>query len=163
MGQGAAAGAGSDDDDVVVVAHGPLLRSDERDRRGPRPGRASQLGMGQDHCEIPYAVAVQERRVEVLDYEHAVPDVEGLGDLEGPGWVFGGNRSKAPRVTTRECNTPRCHPICQLEAGPRLPGQIRLGLVPSCSPAGVEEEGVAGFGLGYLLRAAEIGDGDDVA
>src|SRR3954465_7421701 len=138
---------------------------DERDRRGPCPGRAAQLRVCEDQREFTYSVARELRGVEVLDDEHAVADVEELWDLERPVRELGGHGAVTPCVAARECDTPVHQPGRELQAGAWLPGEVPDRVVPLRPPPGVEQHRVSGLRIdvGYAdnLAGAERRDGDE--
>src|SRR3954465_3935813 len=116
---------------------------DERDRRGPCPGRAAQLRVCEDQREFTYSVARELRRVEVLHDEHAVADVEELWDLERPVRELGRHGAVAPGVASGERDTPVRQPGGEFQAGAWLPGEVSDRVVPLRPPSGVEQHRVA--------------------
>ena len=115
--------------------------------------------MGEVQGALADAAGGERRRVEVLDDEDAVADVEDLRHLERPRGVLGRDRAVTPGVAAGEGHAALDEPSRGRAAGTRLGGQIRVGIVPVAAPAGVEEHGVARR-RGHL---GEVGRADHVA
>src|SRR5438477_3661458 len=133
------------------------LQSDEGDRGAPGAGGAAELREGEDEGELAHVGGGELRGVEVLDDEHAVPDVQRLRNLERAGRVLGRHRTVAPRVAAGERDAAVDEPGGEVEAGAGLAGEVGRRVVPVGAPAGVEEHGVARL----RLDPGDVGGGDD--
>src|SRR6266508_3801588 len=98
--------------------------------------------MGENERELAHSVGSERARVQVLDDEDAVLDVQDLRHLERPCRILGGYRTVAPGVATSQGDAARGEPLGQFEAGARLAAEVRVRVVPVGAPAGVEEDGV---------------------
>ena len=65
------------------------------------------------------------------------------GTSNGRSGVLGRERAVAPGVAARERDSALHQPVGELHAGPRLAGQVGVGVVPVLAPAGVEQHRVA--------------------
>ena len=110
--------------------------------------------MGEDEGELAHVVTGEFSGVEVLHNEDTVNRVQTLGNFERPLRVFGRHRSVAPGIAAGECDAMLYQPVGNVMAGPRLAGQIDVGVLPVRPPAGVKQHGIAGFGVeaGHVRR-----------
>src|SRR4051812_26440904 len=116
--------------------------SDEGDRGCPGAGGAAQLRVSEDQGELADRVARELARVEVLDDEHAVVDVQRLRHIERPRRILGRHRSVAPRVAPREGDTVSRQVLSEVEPGSRFALEISVRVSPVRAVAGMEEDGV---------------------
>ena len=99
--------------------------------------------MGEDQRELAHAVGGERRKVEVLDDEDAVVDVQRLRHLERPAGVLGRDRAVAQGVAAGDGDAAFGEYARELEARSGLAREVRVGVVPVLAPAGVKEDGVA--------------------
>src|SRR5215468_4596833 len=102
----------------LVIAR--LLPSDECNGRGPRAGCAAQLRMSQDEGELADGVGGERARIEVLDDEDAVLDVQELRHLEGAQRILGGHGAVAPGVAAGQGDLVLDQPPRDVETGAGL-------------------------------------------
>ena len=98
------------------------------------PVAPRSLGWDTTNRNSATPAAARSREAEVLEHDHAVVDVEGLGHDEGLVRVLGRHRAVAPRVAAGDGDAVVGEPLGHGHAGPGLAGAVGRGIVVPLRP-----------------------------